>query len=330
MTDPHASASTLPSASSQIATEPGPHAGIPTRCDREALLAQWLDALWDRYRQRVAYAREYQRLLSDHGARFVNDHVAFRTIATQQPMAGIVSLARLFEALGYEAAGCYQFPDKALSAVHYQHPQGLFPKVFLSELQPWKLSLASQQILRRAVPSHRPQPDDAFLAALATAPPADHPALLATLMDVSEAPLWDVPDEADLLALNAESQYAAWVLIHGYRVNHFTGLINAHQVDDLATIDQTIAALRTRGVPMKADVEGLPGSKLRQTTTEAVQVEVTVRRGGQLVTRPWSYAYFELAERGTVADPETGRSTRFEGFLGPQATQLFDMTRVKN
>ena len=41
----------------------------------------------------------------------------------------------------------------------------------------------------------------------------------------------------------------------------------------------------------------------------------------------WTYAYFELAERGEVVDRESGESTRFEGFLGAQATQLFEMTR---
>jgi hypothetical protein len=42
----------------------------------------------------------------------------------------------------------------------------------------------------------------------------------------------------------------------------------------------------------------------------------------------WSYAYFELAERGEVVDPDSGARRRFEGFLGSQATQLFDMTRI--
>jgi hypothetical protein len=44
---------------------------------------------------------------------------------------------------------------------------------------------------------------------------------------------------------------------------------------------------------------------------------------------PWTYAYFELAQRDTVLDPATGKQVRFEGFLGPQATNLFEMTRVK-
>jgi hypothetical protein len=54
-----------------------------------------------------------------------------------------------------------------------------------------------------------------------------------------------------------------------------------------------------------------------------------VRQGTRRGRLPWTYAYFELAERGEVTDPETGRAARFEGFLGPQATQLFEMTKVK-
>jgi hypothetical protein len=30
-----------------------------------------------------------------------------------------------------------------------------------------------------------------------------------------------------------------------------------------------------------------------------------------------------------VTDPATGKQVRFEGFLGPQATNLFEMTRLK-
>ena len=44
---------------------------------------------------------------------------------------------------------------------------------------------------------------------------------------------------------------------------------------------------------------------------------------------PWSYAYFELAQRDEHIDPASGKRVRFEGFLGPQATNLFEMTRVK-
>jgi hypothetical protein len=76
---------------------------------------------------------------------------------------------------------------------------------------------------------------------------------------------------------------------------------------------------------MKTEIEGAKGSKLRQTATEAVITDVVAADG----VLPWTYAYFEIAERGMVADGETGRTGRFEGFLGPQATNLFEMTKLK-
>jgi hypothetical protein len=56
---------------------------------------------------------------------------------------------------------------------------------------------------------------------------------------------------------------------------------------------------------------------------------VQVTDQGAPTALPWTYAYFELAQRDTVVDPATGKRVRFEGFLGPQATNLFEMTRVK-
>jgi hypothetical protein len=130
-------------------------------------------------------------------------------------------------------------------------------------------------------------------------------------------------------ALNKVSQYAAWVLVHGYNVNHFTSLINSHGVPALDDIEKTIAALQKAGVPMKAEIEGERGSKLRQTATEAVTIDVAVHDKGMPAMMPWTYAYFELAQRDSVVDAASGKKVRFEGFLGPQATNLFEMTRVK-
>jgi hypothetical protein len=303
----------------------GPHARIPVNNDRDRLLAAVLDRLWERYRERVAYVQRYEEIIAAHGATFVNDHIAFRTLALQQPLMGIISVSRPFEALGYVPAGCYQFPDKHLSAIHFQHPNGLFPKLFISELQTWKLGDASREIVHKTVVNHPTGCTDNGLRSLHLANPDDHSTLVECLVNHCETLQWPEPSRTDVEAVNHESQYAAWVLVHGYNVNHFTALINSHGVQALADIDQTVAALRAAGVPMKAEIEGAPGSRLRQTATEAVTVDVNIREG----TLPWSYAYFELAERGNITDPDTGRTARFEGFLGPQATQLFEMTRVQ-
>jgi hypothetical protein len=310
-------------------TPSGPHARLAVTGDRERLLAYILDRLWVRYRERVDFVRQYEAVIAAHGATFVNDHIAFRTLAGQEPTTGIVSLARPFEALGYVPAGCYRFPDKHLSAIHLQHPNGLFPKLFLSELQVWMLSASAQATLRSALAQHRPPLADDVLTRLHRAAPDEHAALIAQVVDSLETLPWNVPQRSDVETLNRESQYAAWVLVHGYNVNHFTALVNSHGVPALADIDATVATLRAAGIPMKTEIEGAPGSKLRQTATEAVRIDVPVRDGEALITMPWSYAYFELAERGEITDPDTGRRGRFEGFLGAQATQLFEMTRVQ-
>jgi hypothetical protein len=234
----------------------------------------------------------------------------------------------MFEALGYRPAGCYHFPDKHLNAIHFQHPNSQFPKLFVSELKVWELGETAQQIIARTVESHRPAIATEVLSELASiGSNGASTNLLQTAVDEIHNLPWDRPDKADVERLNEDSQYAAWVLVHGYNVNHFTSLINSHGVEKLGDIDKTVAALRNAGVPMKAEVEGEPGSKLRQSATTAAMIDVAVRDNGRETTMPWTYAYFELAERGEVTDPDTGQSIRFEGFLGPQATHLFEMTK---
>ena len=310
----------------------GPHSRIPVANEQERFLAELLDTLWDRYRQRVVHVRSYEQLIADAGATFVNDHIAFRTLAGQNPITGIASLSRLFEALGYRAANCYQFEDKHLSAIHFQHPNGQFPKLFISELKLWELSPSARDILRRSVSRHRPPiAEDVLLGLynLNRGELADRAELLKAAVSCLQDLPWPLPEKNDVVTVNKESQYAAWVLVHGYNVNHFTSLINSHGVESLNDIEKTIAALQRAGVPVKSEIEGARGTKLRQSATEAAVIDVPVLDQGRESTMSWTYAYFELAERGFLIDPETGTRGRFEGFLGPQATQLFEMTRTK-
>jgi hypothetical protein len=270
-------------------------------------------------------------VIAEAGATFVNDHIAFRTFACQQPMTGIASVSRIFEALGYQAAGCYRFPDKHLSAIHFQHSNSQFPKIFISELQTWELDRASRETIERSIADHRPPLSSADLAALCSLvaySKSNSEKLMSSVLNQFHELPWRPPRRDDVVQLNKASQYAAWVLVHGYNVNHFTCLINSHHTASLDDIEKTISALQKAGVPMKSEIEGERGSKLRQSATEAVMIDVEISEDNRVATMPWTYAYFELAERGNVIDPATGRPTRFEAFLGPQATQLFEMTRV--
>jgi len=161
------------------------------------------------------------------------------------------------------------------------------------------------------------------------APPTheEEEALLLEAVGCLEKPSWNTPDLEDVEAVHKESQYAAWVMVHGYNVNHFTSLINSHKVPGLDDIESTSAALEGAGVPMKGQIEGDRGTSLRQTATEAVEIEVPVSVRGEMSTTMWPYAYFELAQRDQV-----GGAPRYEGFKSTQATHLFEMTQhhVKN
>jgi len=147
-------------------TTVGPHQAIPVGTARERFCTELFDVLWDRYRQRVSYVRTYEQVIRAAGAMFVNDHIAFRTFAAQQPVAGISTISRVFEALGYRAAGSYHFDDKQLSAIHFQHSNQQFPKLFISELKTWELSPAAQKIILRVLKEHRGPVADKTLATL--------------------------------------------------------------------------------------------------------------------------------------------------------------------
>ena len=242
-----------------------------------------LDLLWERYVQDVPYTRTFLELQERP---FTNDHVAFRSL--RRPGSGIAAFRAIFARLGWKDGDRYTFPDAHLDAIHMSHPDGL-PRVFLSELIAEELSPAAQAILAR-LPADPPPPD------------SDDPAVLAHWF----APPATPPTGDDLSALEAESQYGAWLLAFGRKVNHFTA-----SVPDVEVWQRRLA---DAGVPMKGAIEGAPGTHLRQTATRAASLPVTLADGSM---RECPYAYLEIAER----------HGGFDGFLGPQARQLFDMTK---
>jgi len=229
-----------------------------------------LDQLWDRYAAHVPYARTFVQLAQ---GKFRNDHVAFRSL-------DLANIARVFEDLGWTRAGEYDFPDTHLNAIHLSKPGE--PRVFVSELRAGELSPRAQRILEQLPPD----------------PPFDG------------TPDWFrgpglTPSEKDLLELERESQYGAWLLLFGREVNHFTASV--------PDVEEWQRRMRDAGIPMKDEIEGAPGAGLRQTATKAAPRRVRVKER----ERDWPYAYLEIAER----------NRGFDGFVTTQARQLFDMTK---
>lgn len=311
-------------------TVQAPHQRLQPARSNEKFLVALFDRLWEVYRAKMSYVRIYEKVIADHGASFTNDHIAFRTLATQNPASGYFVLSRVFEALGYVPRACYEFPDKHFSSIHYAYPKEGFPKLFITQLETWELSAPVRALLLKTAKGGRAPLADADVASLRALTDRDADWTAALFQRVANVFLklpWPLPRRRDVESVNAESQFGAWVMVHGHGVNHFTASVDSHRVEALNDIEKVVAALRSAGIPMKKEIEGARGSKLRQSATEAVVLPTLMKEGRKTVRVPWPFAYMEIAERPLIVNPSTGRPERFEGFLGPQATQLFEMTK---
>jgi len=305
------------------------------KVNSDGILNRLLDALWVNYARRVSYAKTYADLVQAKGGKVVNDHIAFRTFGThtgEQPH-GMNAIWHIINTLGYEPAGNYVFPEKKLKAVHFQHGNPLLPKIFVSQLEVDELPEWAQKLIKEHVadtPYHLSEIAVLDLLELSQNEALDEPAaenLIRELVAYLDRP-WGIPEKESVEKLNEISQYAAWTLIHGNSVNHFTAFINYQDVKEWPDLQTTCAALAAANIPMKEHIEGQKGSKLQQSSTQAVteMVDVILPDGNQ-GQMPWSYAYYELAERGYIE--ENGKQVLFSGFLGEQATHLFDMTKTR-
>ncbi|MEH2086411.1 DUF1338 domain-containing protein [Nostoc sp.] len=290
--------------------------------------------LWQEYSARVNHARTYQQMIIAAGGTVANDHIAFRSLRllVDTPQGklnlGIDYLGQLAEALGYVAAGEYTFAQTHLYARHYRHPQQEefnLPKLFISELIVDELPSNIAQLIFKTVSSI---PKELTSPLTLLQKNADSETIAEQLQQVFSRP-WQPPQRSVVEEVNQATQYGAWVLLHGYAVNHFTGYVNGQNTPEYPDIDTTASALANLGVPMKAEIEGNVACGLRQTATQAITEMVTVLddNSGAEIQIPWTYAYYEIAQRYLI-DVEPGKQVLFDAFLGSNAQQLFEMTRL--
>ncbi|BAY08846.1 DUF1338 domain-containing protein [Calothrix sp. NIES-2098] len=288
--------------------------------------------LWQEYSARVNYARTYQQMITDAGGTVANDHIALRSLrlSLDTPKGeinlGINYLEQLATALGYVAAGEYVFPETHLYARHYSHPQQVefdLPKLFISELIVDELPSRIAELIYQTVSSLQ---YDSVTDSLTEDENVE--SIARKLKKIFTRP-WLPPQRSVVEEVNRVTQYGAWVLLHGYAVNHFTGYINRQNTSEYPDIDSTVSGLVKLGVPMKAEIEGDIACGLRQTATQAVTEMVTVLddRTNAEIQIPWTYAYYEIAQRYPV-ETESGKHLLFDAFLGKNAQQLFEMTRI--
>lgn len=300
---------------------------------RKEITRLLFDRLWNKYIERVPYGKIYTDLVTEKGGKIVIDHIAFRTFNShtgEQP-EGIRAIKHILNFLDYKPVAKYSFSKKKLSAVHFEHPDEMFPKIFVSQLEVSELPEWAQQIVNNRIHNTSYLLTDKSIELLGilgesgVLPIEAAEYLVEDLVGYFRRP-WNIPLKENVLKMNDVSQYGAWVLLHGNSVNHFAILFNSQLVKEWPDLEATCKALVEAGVPMKDEIEGEQGSKLRQAATQAVKEEVKVKVENGFEKMVWTYAYLELTERNLI--DENGTLKLFSGFLGAQASHLFDTTQT--
>ena len=279
----------------------------------QALLAGYVDS-------HPTAANVLHALHSKHGGAIQIDHLAFRSFGIDG--LGIDAAARFWLDLGYQRRDELTFPVKKLRATWLAPPEpppgqdAQLPRVFVSEVDVAALSKRAQEIIRRATAR--------------AAPLGRHAALAAA---VHEAP-WPPPTLADYKQLAKESEYAAWVLVHGFTLNHAT--VAVHRLSappaPAVTLEDVNAAAEAAGATLNAEGGVLKTSAdggLRQSSTLADPVSL-VFAGGEEVQVPGSYLEFAerlpLPEFAALPREQLRERHRRDGFEVASADKIFTST----
>lgn len=258
---------------------------------------QFFEALWQDYTRLTPQAATIQQLFRDDGNSIVNDHVAFRTFADSA-----ISLEQLephILGLGYDCFDEYRFAEKHLRARAYLPRESLQPRIFLSELLWAELSGESQQLCK------------AFIDQI-------DPNCVTNAEVFWIGRLWAMPHWSDYQSLLMESEYAAWLSIHGLHANHFTISVNVLKDDSLNYVNDL---LRAAGFALNTSgglVKGTPLSLLEQSATLADETMLTFADGDQHVVPT---CYYEFAKRYR---DDSGKL--YQGFVADNANHIFHST----
>ncbi len=247
-----------------------------------------------------------------------NDHIAFRTMGV--PQLGLQSFEKIFLHCGYERRDAYHFAHKKLDAFWYSPPDPKYPRIFVSELRVNDLSPNAQRIIKSYTDEVSSDPVDALDL-------NDAHAVDAFL----HSPLWRLPTLGDFKTLQAESEYAAWVIYNRYYLNHFT--VSVHNLpepfDTCVGFNQFLESHGFKPNDSGGKVKQSPDGMLLQSSTVAEMLEVTFA-GGE--TEQISGSYVEFAERRVLPEfsslpkSQIKREHRREGFEAGNADKIFEST----
>ncbi len=263
-------------------------------------LDQLLETLWTDYALMNKQAKGIHDLLVQKGEVVANDHIAFRTFDLDKVNVDVISKA--FCHFGYSQKGEYEFEAKKLYAKHFEHPDDLYPRVFISELKVGEFSSELQEAVNSLVDQ------------------VQEPKTKELDFCVSGA-LWNRISFDTYNKLKDESEYAAWLSVYGFRANHFTILFNA--LSSFKSLDDFNQFVKDNGYKLNdsgGEIKGTPKELLEQSSTMADPVEVEFSDGIKKIPG----CYYEFARRYQQED-----GTLFSGFIAKSADKIFESTDNK-
>lgn len=303
---------------------------------------RFVEAATAKFARNVPDFVRLQQLVSDHGGRFLNDHGAIRT-ADPAVRDLFVRAAGL---LGLQRELDYRFPAKKLVSFDLQvigEDAHQF-KVFVSQVDLAAFPREAAEALREdcaaqaAAVDHTP-----FIARIEQGErdgglsSADADAFIEhfveKLMSRNGAPM----KRSTLNTVAAVSGEAASALALGPDFNHVTIDVNAAGFDG---IEAMASRMQAEGFRMLPQIQGAPGTKLRQTATLAATMDTPVREAdGSVGNARTERQFVEIIERGTAVDADgralqqaDGQPLVFRNFLAANAEKIFDAaaTRVSS
>jgi hypothetical protein len=257
-----------------------------------------LNQLWGKYIHQNPHAKKVYDLFSDRGENVINDHIAFRTFA--HPKINIEKLAAIFTKNGFEQRGSYQFTEKNLKALHYQHPtNSKLPKVFISELNLDAFSIKFKDEIVKLVEKI---PDSLILS---------------DEFVFSGVP-WGSLSHNTYNLLAKESEYAAWLYANGFVANHFT--VSVNHLKTFSNLQEVNEFLKHNGFILNAnpdEIKGSPKLFLEQSSIKAGRQSINFTDGAYQIPT----CYYEFARRYNQENGEL-----FEGFIAESANKIFEST----
>lgn len=261
-----------------------------------------LQELWKDYRKITPTIIKVKHALNLNGYNEFCDHIAFRTISTSNVSSkkncvnnfGLKKIRDYFLNLGYNTEKYYHFKEKHLRGVHLEKKD--YPKILISEILLNKCSPLLKQTLLEAFKQQTKETN----------------ILIAGRN-------WKVNYKTYKI-LKKESEYAAWLYIHGHRVNHFT--INVNYLKGYS-IENVCAKLKTCGIKLNnfgGLIKGNEKLGLKQACTMADEIFVIFDDLKYPIEIP--SCYVEFAERFVL------KNKMFEGFIAESADKNFLSTNT--